>query len=556
MTGSKGIYHVDTITGNCIALVDTLPELSRMLGTWPLDIFLDQMGRRWFLCAAAPPVVLHPDGRSERVAGPASLAPFEVSDMAQTADGRLWFAVKHAGLAMLEPGGTDVNQLRDASAQLASRNVTDIVAMLDGTLWMTLPHALQHFDPRTGHCRIITVVDGLPSGPLNMSTAHEPLVPPLAVGTWEGFFTVRDNALRAPAPPEVQISRVLAADSLVATNVDLPTTAGITLPYTFNRVTFHLRSTNLIDQERDEFTYRLLGSDTAWISMGSEDRITFNSLEAGDHRFQVRARTNGGAWGATSSIAFTVLPPFWATWWFRTLVAMVLVLCGWLVFRAVLRARLRKQREELERERVLLEERMRIAHDLHDDLGSSLALIAMEGELARMNEDADPRDALKRVSEGAREVTDNMRRIVWALGSGQDTLGDLAAYLRSSAAELMDRADLELVASANITTPGLKLTTDQRRHLLLIVKELLLNVTKHAQASKAGLRMVQENGSLSMTVSDDGRGFDVEARMGAGTGTTSLRERVKALGGTVDVRSRRGEGTSVEVTLPLGASAV
>jgi len=173
-----------------------------------------------------------------------------------------------------------------------------------------------------------------------------------------------------------------------------------------------------------------------------------------------------------------------------------------------------------------------------------------------MNEDADPRDALKRVSEGAREVTDNMRRIVWALGSGQDTLGDLAAYLRSSAAELMDRADLELVASANITTPGLKLTTDQRRHLLLIVKELLLNVTKHAQASKAGLRMVQENGSLSMTVSDDGRGFDVEARMGAGTGTTSLRERVKALGGTVDVRSRRGEGTSVEVTLPLGASAV
>lgn len=194
---------------------------------------------------------------------------------------------------------------------------------------------------------------------------------------------------------------------------------------------------------------------------------------------------------------------------------------------------------------------MRIAHDLHDDLGSSLALIAMEGELARMGDGADAHNALKRVSEGAREVTDNMRRIVWALGSGQDTLGDLAAYMRSSAAELMERAEMELDARISIATPETKLSTDQRRHLLLITKEILLNVVKHAKAQYVTMRMTQENGSLRLVIADDGAGFNTSERVGSGTGTTSLYERVKALNGNVDLRSAIGEGTRITIVVPL-----
>lgn len=194
---------------------------------------------------------------------------------------------------------------------------------------------------------------------------------------------------------------------------------------------------------------------------------------------------------------------------------------------------------------------MRIAHDLHDDLGSSLALIAMEGELARMGDGADAHNALKRVSEGAREVTDNMRRIVWALGSGQDTLGDLAAYMRSSAAELMERAEMELDARISIATPDTKLSTDQRRHLLLITKEILLNVVKHAKAERVTMRMTQEKGSLRLVIADDGAGFNTSERVGSGTGTTSLYERVKALNGNVDLRSAIGEGTRITIVVPL-----
>ena len=556
MTSNGEVHHVDTISGACIALKDTLPEVAAALGTWPWDIFTDAQGRRWFLSATAPPVVLHPDGRSERVTGPASLAPFEVSDMAQTPDGRLWFAVKHTGLALLEPSAADVQLVVDAGHRLTSRNITEVVAMNDGTLWMTMPSALQHFDPVTGRCRVVTVVDGLPSGPLNIGADQQPLSPPLLVGTWEGFFAVRGEATSDMGAPDLQVPRVMAMDSTIAMNADMDAGSRISLAHHLNRITFFLRSTNLLDQHRDEYAYRLVGADTNWASAGNEDRITFNSLAPGRYRFEARARTALGAWGATTGIALTILPPFWATWWFRALLAVALAILAWRVFRAVLRERLREQREQLERERALLEERMRIAHDLHDDLGSSLAMIVMEGELARMDESADARDALRRVSDGAREVTDNMRRIVWALGSGQDSLGDLAAYMRSSAAELLERADLRLESRIQIETPGRRLSADQRRHLLLIVKELLLNVVKHAEARSATLGLMQRNGSLMLSVADDGKGFDITLRMGAGTGTTSLQERVKALKGTVEVRSSPADGTCLEIVIPLDSEEV
>lgn len=553
LTGSMGLHHVDTITGRCVAIADTLPELARKLGTWPWDVFRDRAGRQWFLSATTPPVVLHPDGSIEAVSGPASLAPFEVSDMAETPDGRLWFAVKHTGLAMLQADAAITSEVKDMSASLNSRNITEMAAMRDGGLWMTVPNALQHFDPAMNRSTMITVADGLPSGPLNLSPVHEPLEGPLIVGTWEGFFTVRREALVNDAPPTVQIPRMFALDSLIATDVDLSKGGGIELAHDLDRLTFLLRSTNLIDRERDEFAFRLIGSDSAWTLVGDEDRVTFNYLPPGEYRFEVKARTAKGYWGPASVAEFRILPPFWATWWFRSAMVLGLAACSWLVFRAVLRARLRKHREQLDRERALLEERVRIAHDLHDDLGSSLALIAMEGELASMDGGHDPREALKRVSEGAREVTDNMRRIVWALGSGQDTLGDLVAYIRSSAAELLERAEIELESHAEINTPMTRLSADQRRHLLLIAKELLLNVVKHSHARQAVLHMVQRHDHLIMTVADDGRGFDADLRLGSGTGTVSVAERVKALGGAFGIESTLGAGTTARIEVPLAA---
>lgn len=558
MTGSKGLFHLDTLTRACRPIAEVLPDVAALLSNWPWDVFKDLQGRTWFLSATSPPVVRYPDGHVEKLVAPADLGPFEVSDIAQTPDGHCWLVVKHMGLVRVD-AASPVNGpmiLEDVSARLPTRNLEGLVAMKDGTLWIRRHTGLMHWDPVTGHARLVSRADGLPVSPLTLDHGAVPLRPPLLVGTWEGFVQLSETASRPTRPPAVQVPAMAAIDSTIARDPDLAPGLEHIVRHDQNRITFFLRSTNLFDPHRDEYAYRLIGSDTAWIVIQPDDRLTFNSLAPGTYQLELKARTNQGDWGAISAVRLKVLPPWWATWWFRGLIVVLLIVVIWVVFRIVLRVRLARQRAALERERTLLEERMRIAHDLHDDLGSSLALIAMEGELARMDDGSDTRDALRRVSEGAREVTDNMRRIVWALGSGQDTLGDLAAYIRSSAVELMERADLELDARVDIATPRLKLSADQRRHLLLITKELLLNVVKHAEACNATLLMAQQNGSLALTVADDGRGFDTATRVGTGTGTTSLRERVNALGGTLDIRSAPGEGTTVDVKIPLTAPTV
>lgn len=550
MPEEHGLHHWDAATGKCTPIKEEHPEVAALLSDWPWDVFVDRRGRSWFLSANSPPVVLWPDGRVERVTGPPELAPFEVSDIAEAPDGRLWLAVKHRGLALVEPSEDDTVRAMDISNELPSRNIVEVVAMADGSLWMSQTSTVMHWNPLTGAKRVLSVLDGIAPAPLNLDPSHTPAQYPLLVGTWEGFYMIHEEVLGHASPPHVQVHTVLVGDSVLARQADLVGSLSITgRP---DRLTFLLRSDNLIDPQRDELTYRMVGLDTSWALIGDEERISFNHLGAGIYRFEVKARSNGGPWGAVTSLAFVVPPPFWATWWFRSLVALCVILLAWGLFRGLLHRRLRKEREQLERERALIGERMRIAHDLHDDLGSSLASIGMESELAEMAaNDPAARDALRRVGQGARNVGDNMRRIVWALSSGQDTLGDLVAYVRGVAGELIDATDAELETEQRIRTPEHELTVDQRKHLTLFCKEALHNAAKHADASKVLLRFEQDGALLRVRISDNGRGFDPDTLPGTGTGSNSMRERASALKAVMSVDSIPGKGTTIALDMPL-----
>lgn len=549
-TGNFELFHIDTVALTCSPLSAYAPQVDTLLRTWPVDVFVDDAGRTWFLSYNSPPVVLHADGRAHVLQGPASMAPFTVSDIAQTPDGRIWLAAKHTGLGLVNVNATGELSVTDESVALHSRNIVGLAAMTDGSLWTALPQALQYFNPETGECKVLTVADGLPSTTYTLSDMHEPQAPPLIVGAVEGFFTVKESALDGASPPTLQLVEVYANDSLVRRHAHRSSDEELILSYEQDRLMILIRSTNLIDPIRDEYAYRLLGSDTAWVIIPSDDRISFNGLRHGSYRFEVKGRTSGGPWGEVAAMIVRITPPFWSTWWFRLLVALALGSIGWLAFRFVLRRRLRKQREQMERERAVLEERIRIAHDLHDDLGSGLASIGMESELAAMESgDAATRDALKRVSEGARSVGDDMRRIIWAMGSGQETVGDLIAYVRGFAGEMLDQAGIDLVFHQELTDPSRKLSMEQRKHVALFCKEAVHNVVKHAAATRVVMRMVQNDLELRLHVDDDGRGFGPDAPQG--TGTTSMRDRAAALHGTLVVDSHPGKGTRISLTLQL-----
>ncbi|HET7488447.1 MAG TPA: sensor histidine kinase [Acidimicrobiales bacterium] len=192
----------------------------------------------------------------------------------------------------------------------------------------------------------------------------------------------------------------------------------------------------------------------------------------------------------------------------------------------------------------VLEERRRIARDLHDGLVQDLSFI--RSQTAAMAEGAEIPEMAAHVAAAADRAVQESRRALDALTGVAP--GPLVDTLRVAATEVADRTG----AAVRVTAEGMvpPLAADVVRELSLVVREATSNAVGHGKASTVHLRVLLKAGRLRLVVADDGTGFDTAAR-GSGFGLRSMRERAEALGGRFAVRSEPGSGTEVEVSIPL-----
>ena len=169
--------------------------------------------------------------------------------------------------------------------------------------------------------------------------------------------------------------------------------------------------------------------------------------------------------------------------------------------------RLRRRLERLEWQRVIERDRGRIARDIHDDLGAGLTQITLLSELARRESPHEMEAHLVQISDTARELTQAVDEIVWAVNPRQDTLDGLVNYICQFAQEYLTVAGILCRLDVPGHLPPLPLSADVRHNLFLAVKEALNNIVKHAQAREVRLRLIQEHGRLTLVIEDDGRGL-------------------------------------------------
>jgi signal transduction histidine kinase len=195
--------------------------------------------------------------------------------------------------------------------------------------------------------------------------------------------------------------------------------------------------------------------------------------------------------------------------------------------------------------------RQRIAQDLHDEIGSSLGSIALitQDILASNNDPAQTRQDLTEIKHIADETVSAMRDITRLIQSDCYGSDDLATLLRETAARLLRTLPHTLTVEAGTTRR--KLPVDRQRDLILMFKEALHNITRHAEATEVGINLRQTAHCLVLTLQDDGKGFDPAAVTG-GMGLTNLRRRAEKHQGRMDIVSTSG-GTTLTLTLPLHA---
>ena len=243
-----------------------------------------------------------------------------------------------------------------------------------------------------------------------------------------------------------------------------------------------------------------------------------------------------------ASVALSIAPPLWRQWRLPTGVVILGVLGAYALHRVRL-ARL------LELERV----RMRIATDLHDDIGASLTQIAILTEVAqRQMTVLDPAvvEPIARVSSISRELVDSMSEIVWAINPRHDRLSDLAARMRRFASDVLTCRHIALAFHAPDHVLDVPMGADHRRQCFLVFKEAIHNTVRHAACTEVVVEIARAGRSLVISVGDDGAGFDPR-QASQGHGICSMQARAHTIGGRLEIVSRPGGGTTVRFIVPL-----
>jgi signal transduction histidine kinase len=328
----------------------------------------------------------------------------------------------------------------------------------------------------------------------------------------------------------------------------------------------------LQDLQDEEFIFQAYlkpaNGEDVFADLKNESRVTVTGvcrIEPGEWHAgeQWRAKSFSVQLRSASDVALRKPPPWWTLkkvlWIAGGLGFVALAAFIWVVvLRRQVAEHLRElevqiqERQRAERKREIEEERARVAHDLHDDLGAGLTEVNMLSSLAKSpTTSAEEKSRyLTNLTETARRMVTSLDEIVWAVNPRNDTIASLASYFSSYAQRLLDLASVSCGLDVAEDLPDHPLDPKFRQELFLAFKEALTNIVRHAEATQVWLRMTVKDGQIVVVLADNGHGFNSEERKTGADGVVNMKERLKALAGQCEI-STGEKGTVVRFQAPL-----
>ena len=526
----------------------------------PQAAYTDGLGRAWFGYQGGEIRVID-DGNIHLISPKGSLE--NVAAINGRA-GQIWVGGDF-GLAFFD--GSRFRQVTTVDASTLGR-VWGIEEARDGGLWLghsrgvihIAESEIQHFlsDPSYRvHYELFDSSDGLP-GKFRSELGAQ------AQGTDGRLWFASSNGLawldpthisRNTLPPPVVIR------SLTADGNPFPYWTNAELPPLTRSLQIQFTALSLSIPERVRFRYRLEGLDKDWQDGGSRREVSYSNLGPRKYRFHVIACNNDGVWNETgAALNFSVLPAWYQTILFRSGCVVAFLAVLWALYQLRLRQLKRHFHQRLE---ARVEERTRIARELHDTLlqsfhGVLFRLQAVSDLLPERSEEAKGKlDST--IDQAAAAITEG-RDAVQDLRSSTVVTNDLAVDISALGQELAANQTNHVRAAFRIEVQGAPrdLQPILRDEIYRITGEALRNAFQHAQARQIEVEIRYEERQLRLLVRDNGKGVDskiLEGEEPAGHfGMKGLRERAEIAGGRLDVWSKLGGGTEVDLSIPASVA--
>ena len=364
--------------------------------------------------------------------------------------------------------------------------------------------------------------------------------------TSQGLWSIRPDELEHPFISNLNIDTMTVDGRPVSLAGKLDLDAGS------DRVEIAYEPVLLRSQEGLRFRYKLDRYDRNWTYAGAQQRLaTYTNLPAGQYTFLVEAwETDHPGHTARASINFVKKPYFYRTPWFVALCVVLVGLVSILAYQV-------RMKQIHGRFKAVLAERTRLAREMHDTLIQGCVSISALLEAASSGEVDDNESRLHLIDYAATQIratVDEARQAVWNLRGDEHTLVDLEAALQRMAERIGREHEVKMVYRVAGKPFGINLPATHE--LMMVAREAVFNAILHGHAKNVEAEICYAGESLSLTVKDDGEGFDAaEAFSDGHFGLRGMQERIHRFEGEFEIESIPRQGTRVRVEIPRSAIA-
>jgi signal transduction histidine kinase len=447
----------------------------------------------------------------------------------------LWAATSIAGVWRRHDGRWSDEP---GNATLPSLRVYNLEPARAGGWWLLADGWIGRVEPRPAARgggwdvrETLTAWQGLPS--LQASDLLEDPDGRLWIASLLGLVEMPATTRNAPrAVPRVELVEARAGGKAMALGGPL------VLPYHRNDLELRFTALSFRDPSHLRYQVRLLPGGS-WME-SREPVFHAVDLSSGSHALEVRASLDGQHWSAAPArLAFGVSRPWYLEPWALLAFALWAAALAWAAHRVRVAMLLRLERQ-----------RMRIAMDLHDEMGSGLGSIGILAGLAADGplEDSARRRLAGEIASLSSDLGATLSEIVRSLREGPDTLDRWASQLVERAQRLVPGPCPQLHVVMPEAVPSIALAPEVRRELMLAAVEALHNAARHAHAGTITLGLEPGGAAWRLWVEDDGCGLPADAFARPGSfGLGNMRRRLRAVHGEAEWCTRPGGGTCVEL---------
>lgn len=417
----------------------------------------------------------------------------------------------------------------------------------DGSLWVGTNNGVAKVDVdklysddpelREQSIQILNREQGLITNEMNLGAVYEDSNNHYWFGGVEGVSHFNPDAYTGnQVPPKMHILGFTASGQT-------HTSDELELSHNSNFVEISFAGLNYTAPHQVTYEYMMSGIDPGWQRTTSRN-ARYPSLPPGEYFFRVHARNSNGIWSENIQvIRFNVAPPFWMSWWFITLVVATIIGIIYLFYRNYQIMKM----VDIERMRV------RIASDLHDDVGASLTEIALQSDfLQASNTDTEFRQSLHQIGKQCRHVVTSLDDIVWSIDARNDTLGDLTDRMQDYIINVLEPKNFRVSYDFDELKMDNKLPVPVKENLYLIFKEAVNNIAKYSNGDEVKVSMESDGENYKFEVYDNGTSG--KGMKKTGHGLRNMEMRAQRIGGTFHFNDENGFTITLQGKLNVNQS--